>query len=109
LLRMLLWGGFKMQRVLSPKNAQKIMKAVYWISGIITIIILLFIIGYVILKGLPVINLEFLLGEPIDSGRAGGIFPMIVSTAYVTLIALLVATPLGVGAAVYLAEYAGEG
>jgi len=96
-------------RIISPKNAQRIMKAVFWASGIITILILLFIIGYVILKGLPVINLEFLFAEPIDSGREGGIFPMIVSTAYVTFIALLVATPLGVGAAVYLAEYAGEG
>jgi phosphate transport system permease protein len=97
-----------LNRIISPKNAQRIMKAVFWASGIITIIILLFIIGYVLYKGLPVINFEFLFSEPIDSGRAGGIFPMIVSSAYVTFIAVLVATPLGVGAAVYLAEYAGE-
>lgn len=95
-------------RLISPKNAQKIMKSVFWASGIITIIILIVIIGYIILKGLPVINLEFLLAEPIDSGEAGGIAPMIVSSIYVTLIAGIVATPLGVGAAVYLSEYAGE-
>ncbi|MCE5215304.1 MAG: phosphate ABC transporter permease PstA [Methanobacterium sp.] len=98
-----------MYRILSPKISQKIMKSIFWVSGLITIFILLIIIGYILLKGLPVINLEFIFAEPIDSGRAGGIFPMIISTAYVTLIALLVATPLGVGAAVYLAEYAGEG
>lgn len=97
-----------MNRIISPKNAQRIMKAVFWASGILTILILLVIIGYILLKGLPVINLEFIFGEPIDSGRAGGIFPMIVSSLYVTFIALLVATPLGVGAAIYLAEYAGE-
>jgi phosphate transport system permease protein len=97
-----------LNRIISPKNAQKIMKVVFWASGILTIIILLVIIGYILLKGLPVINLEFLFGEPIDSGRAGGIFPMIISSLYVTFIALLVATPLGVGAAIYLAEYAGE-
>ncbi len=97
-----------MNRIISPKNAQKIMKVVFWASGILTILILLVIIGYILLKGLPVIDLEFLFGEPIDSGRAGGIFPMIVSSLYVTFIALLVATPLGVGAAIYLAEYAGE-
>lgn len=95
-------------RLISPKNAQKIMKSLFWASGIITIIILIVIIGYIILKGLPVINLEFLTTDPVDSGRAGGIAPMIVSSIYVTLIAGIVATPLGVGAAVYLSEYAGE-
>lgn len=95
-------------RLISPKNAQKIMKSLFWASGIITIIILIVIIGYIILKGLPVINLEFLTTNPVDSGRAGGIAPMIVSSIYVTLIAGIVATPLGVGAAVYLSEYAGE-
>ncbi|MGC9517511.1 MAG: phosphate ABC transporter permease PstA [Methanomicrobiales archaeon] len=95
-------------RLISPKYAQKIMKSVFWASGILTILILLVIIGYVIIKGLPVINLEFLFAEPIDSGEAGGIFPMIISSAYVTLVAIAVATPLGVGAAVYLSEYAGE-
>jgi len=101
--------GLKMPfRIISPKNAQKIMKSIFWASGIITIIILIVIIGYIILKGLPVINLEFLLADPIDSGKAGGIAPIIVSSIYVTLIAGIVATPLGVGAAVYLSEYAGE-
>ncbi|PKL67316.1 MAG: phosphate ABC transporter, permease protein PstA [Methanobacteriales archaeon HGW-Methanobacteriales-1] len=95
-------------RIISPKNAQKIMKSIFWASGILTIIILIVIIGYIILKGMPVISLEFLLADPIDSGRAGGIAPMIVSSIYVTLIAGIVAAPLGVGAAVYLSEYAGE-
>lgn len=95
-------------RLISPKNAQIIMKTVFWGAGILTIIILLIIIGYILLKGLPVVNLEFLFSEPINSGRSGGIFPMIVSSIYVTLIAVVVATPLGVGAAIYLAEYAGE-
>lgn len=94
--------------LMSPKNAQRIMKLIFWVSGIVTILILLVILGYVIIKGLPVINLEFLFAEPIDSGKAGGILPMIISSAYVTLVAIAVATPLGVGAAVYLSEYAGE-
>lgn len=97
-----------MNRIISPKNAQKIMKTIFWASGILAILILLVIIGYIIIKGLPVMSLEFIFGEPIDSGRSGGIFPMIVSSIYVTLVAVLVATPLGVGSAIYLAEYAGE-
>jgi len=97
-----------MHRIIPPKIAQKIMNSIFWASGILTIFILLFIIGYVLFKGLPFVSLEFLFTDPIDSGRSGGIFPMIMSSIYVTLIAVLVAAPLGVGAAVYLAEYAGE-
>lgn len=88
--------------------SQKIMKGVFWASGILTVILLLVIIGYILYKGLPVVNMSFIFSNPIDSGKSGGIFPMIVSSLYVTLIAVAVATPLGVGAAVYLSEYAGE-
>jgi len=84
------------------------MNGVLWASGIFTIIILIVIIGYILMKGLPALNFEFIFSEPIDSGRAGGIAPMIVSSIYVTLLAVLIATPLGVGAAVYMSEYAGE-
>ncbi len=97
-----------MNRIISPKNAEKIMKGVFWASGIVTIIILLIIIGYILIKGLPVVNLEFLLANPIDSGKSGGIAPMIVSTIIVTVIAVLVAAPLGVGAAVFIEEYTKE-
>ena len=95
-------------RILSPKIEQKIMNVVFIISGIITILILILILGYILVKGLPVVNLDFIFSNPVDSGKEGGIFPMIVSSLYVTLIAGIVATPLGVGAAVYMVEYAGE-
>jgi len=97
-----------LNRIISPKNAQKIMKGVFWASGILTVIIMLVIIGYILLKGLPMVNLNFLISDPIDSGASGGIAPMIVSTIYVTLIAVIVATPIGVGAAVYLTEFTEE-
>lgn len=97
-----------MIKILSPNQSQKIMNAILWGSGLFTVFLLIIIIGYILFKGLPVVNLNFLLSDPIDSGKSGGIFPMIVSTFYVTFIALIVATPLGVGAAVFLSEYAGE-
>ena len=97
-----------MTRLISPQNSQKIMRTIFWGSGILTILLLILIIGYILINGLPVVNLNFIFSDPIDSGRAGGIFPMIVSTFYVTFVALVVATPLGVGGAIYLAEYAGE-
>lgn len=97
-----------MNRIISPKMAQSIMKGLFWASGILTVLILLVIIGYILYNGLPVINASFIFSDPIDSGRSGGIFPMIISSLYVTLLAVIIATPLGVGAAIYLSEYAGE-
>ncbi|WP_409199871.1 phosphate ABC transporter permease PstA [Methanobrevibacter sp. DSM 116169] len=94
------------KRLWSPKTSQKIMNVIFILSGIITFLILIIVLGYVIIRGLPAINLEFIFGSPIDSGKEGGIFPMIISSIYVTLIAALIATPLGVGAAIYMSEYA---
>src|SRR5574344_742644 len=95
-------------KICSSKSSDKIMNKIFILSGIVTLGILLIILGYILVKGLPVVNLEFLLGSPIDSGKSGGILPMIISSIYVTLIAAVIATPLGVGAAVYMVEYAGE-
>lgn len=93
----------------AAKRNNNIMKYVFWALGVITLLILVVIIGYILVKGLPVINWEFLTGSPVDFGASGGIFPMIVSTIYVTFFAVIIATPLGVGAAIYLYEYAGNG
>lgn len=95
-------------KFLSPKMSQKIMNGVFWVSGVVTILILVFVLGYILINGLPALNLEFIFSGPINSGKEGGIFPMIISSLYVTLIAGLIATPLGVGAAVYLVEYSGK-
>jgi len=91
---------------ISAKSAQKIMNAVFVSSGILTIAILVIILGYIIVNGLHVLSFDFIFGPVEDAGKSGGIFPMIVSSLYVTFIALLIATPIGVGAAVYMAEYA---
>ncbi len=91
-------SGLNFQKILSPKTSQKIMNSIFVISGLVTILILIIILGYILIRGLPVVNLGFIFSNPIDSGASGGIFPMIVSSLYVTLIAGIVATPLGVGA-----------
>lgn len=95
-----------MKSFCSPKTSQKIMDGVFILSGVITLLILVIILGYILVKGLPVINFEFLFSSPIDAGREGGIFPMIISSIYVVFIAAIIATPLGVGAAIYMSEYA---
>jgi len=71
--------------------------------------ILAIILGYIIINGLPAISWDFLTQGPTDLGRSGGIFPAIVGTLYLVAGAILIALPLGVGAAVYLVEYTREG
>lgn len=71
--------------------------------------ILAIILGYIIINGLPAISWDFLTQSPTNLGRGGGIFPAIVGTLYLVAGAILIALPLGVGAAIYLVEYTREG
>lgn len=73
-----------------------------------TLFILFFIIGYITAKGARVITPEFLFSMPQRMGKEGGILPTIIATLYLAILALLIATPLGVGTAVYLTEYTRE-
>lgn len=93
----------------TTKKQDTIMKYVFWGLGLLTLLILIVILGYILINGLPHISWEFLTTSPKDFGAEGGILPMIVSTIYVTFFAVLIATPIGVGSAIYLYEYAGEG
>ncbi len=87
--------------------SDKILKALIYISATITISVLLWILGYIILKGIGQINIEFLTTAPYKSG--GGIFPMIATTIYMVLLTILISTPIGICAAIYLTEYAKKG
>jgi len=88
--------------MISPKLAEKIAKTLLWVAAIFTVLALILIIGYVFYKGVGKLNLEFLLDSPKRMGRKGGIFPTIVGTIYFIVVTLAIATPIGVGAAIYL-------
>jgi phosphate transport system permease protein len=92
---------------MSPKSVQKIAKVFIWGGGVITVAILLGIILYVLVQGLPAINLDFLITPP-QGGLSGegGISTAIVGTLYLlgTTLAILIIP--GIGAGIYLAEYA---
>jgi len=92
---------------LSPKLTQKLAWGFTWAAGIIAVLILLFIIGYVLSKGLSVISPAFLFTPP-EGGLSGegGISSCIVATLWLIAITMAILTPLGIGAAIYLAEYA---
>jgi phosphate transport system permease protein len=96
-------------RMISPKGMQRIAVGVLGAATLATLLVLLFIIVFVLEKGLRTISWNFLFTNPQDMGRAGGIFPTLVGTLLLPLLALAVAVPLGVGTAVYLTEYTREG
>ncbi|MBF0501524.1 MAG: phosphate ABC transporter permease PstA [Candidatus Riflebacteria bacterium] len=71
--------------------------------------ILVSIVGYLAVRGLPRFSPGFFIDSPINLGREGGIFPILVSTALLALVSLVIAVPLGIATAVYLTEYTREG
>lgn len=86
-----------------------IQKAGFGLLSIITLLAvlpILYIVLLIFIKGLPAISWEFLTGFPTNGMRSGGIFPAILGTIYLTFLATLTAVPLGIAAAIYLAEYA---
>lgn len=89
--------------------SNKIMLGVFRAAAYITTLVLLAIIAYVVINGLPHISLDFIFGWPQGVNAEGGIWPTIVSTVYVTALAMLICTPIAVLAAVYLGEYAKQG
>ncbi len=66
------------------------------------------ILGTLIYKGAPVISFEFLFTGPTKGMTAGGIFPALLGTILLVLVALIASVPLGIAAAIYLSEYAAD-
>ena len=89
---------------LDPRQTQRLARTVLWAMTILTVTVLLFIITFILRKGLPALSLDFLTRNPVDMGKGGGIFSTIVGTVVLTALAVLIATPLGVGTAIFLTE-----
>jgi phosphate transport system permease protein len=76
------------------------------ITALITVVPIIAIVIYILLKGLPAISWTFLTSFPTDGMKQGGIFPAIVGTFLLTIGTAIFSVPLGIGAAIYLSEYA---
>ena len=83
-----------------------VMRMLMWLAAGITAALTLFLLGYVLIKGLPNISWELLSTKPSYLRGTVGILPDILNTLYIILTTLLFVLPLGVGAAIYLTEYA---
>lgn len=86
----------------SGKTIELLIKSI----GILSTVPIFIILAYIIWKGVPAISWNFLTEIPRRGMRAGGIFPAIVGTLYLTLGTILVSVPFGVFTGVYLVEYA---
>jgi len=90
---------------LGPRIEEKAARVALWTLTLITVGVLVFIIFFIMRRGLPALSLEFLTSNPSDMGKTGGIFSTVVGTVALTVLAILIAAPLGVGTAIYLTEY----
>lgn len=90
----------------SSKLIDKIATAVLWILGIGLSLFICLLLYAILSKGLPKINLNFLLGLPEELDEGGGIGPVLFNSFYIMFIAMALSIPIGIGSGIYLAEYA---
>lgn len=82
------------------------MRALIYIAAAVVVALLVFLLGYILYRGLPNLTWEFLTSEESVVRDVQGIGPAILNTLYVIIATLVVVLPLGVGSAIYLTEYA---
>lgn len=88
------------------KTYEASMKVLMLASTFLTGLLVVFLISYVLIKGIPNLSIEFLITKPSYITEKIGILPDILNTVYIVLATLFIVLPLGVGAAIYLTEYA---
>lgn len=94
--------------MIAPRTTQRIATLLLWAAGLVVLTSLLLVVGFVIIRGIGIIDLEFIFGMPREGGREGGILTMIVGTLSIIAISSITASPLGIAGGIYLAEYAGR-
>ncbi len=91
------------------RNRHLVQRLGFALLGLISLIVvlpILFVVGNIVVRGIGAINWEFLTAMPRGGMKEGGIFPAIVGTLLLVLGTAVVAIPVGIGGAIYLAEYA---
>jgi len=91
---------------ISERRKEKIGFALLTALSVLTVIPIVAVIIFIVVQGAPAISWEFLTAMPRSGMREGGILPAIVGTLYLTIGTAIFAVPLGIGAAIYMAEYA---
>ena len=90
------------------KRVERLFRSLFLVMTILLIVPVALILGTLVTKGAPALSIDFLFTNPTDGMTAGGIFPALFGTVWLVSVALVVSVPLGVAAAIYLNEYAGD-
>ena len=91
---------------MNRQTSEKIAFAVLTLAAVSVVVPILLVLGYIVVQGMSAINWEFISAMPRSGMKEGGVLPALVGTVILTFGTAIAALPLGVGAAVYLAEYA---
>ena len=94
------------KRSLKRRIYDYVLKGLVYFCAFLTMALLAALLGYILIRGIPHITWDLLSKEPSIRNDTIGILPNILNTLYIIIFTLLIALPLGVGAAVYLTEYA---
>lgn len=93
---------------MNTKIQNDIARAGLWTVGIFILALLAAFLGYILYKGLPVLNLHFIFGKSSDIMAGGGVGAQLFNSFYMLFLSMAVSIPLAIGAGIYLAEYARE-
>ena len=90
------------------KQVQRLISILFLMMTLFLIVPVLIILGTLLVKGSSVISIDFLFTSPTEGMTAGGIFPALLGTVFLVAVDLVIAIPIGISAAIYLSEYAGN-
>lgn len=88
------------------RMGDKILNTLIQLSTLISVSLLMIIIGYICIRGIPCFKFDYLINTTSILNNTVGILPNIINTIYIILLTLLIAGPVGIGGAIYLNEYA---
>lgn len=86
--------------------AERLFSGIVWLCAILIMAVMIWLVSGLMVKGLEPISWSFLISETSNAGRDGGIAPILASTLLILLVTLVSAVPIGLGSAIWLAEFA---
>lgn len=94
---------------MSAKTADRIATAFFYIIASCILLLLFLVVGYILYKGAGMLSLKFITTPPKFMEAGGGVGPELFNSFYMLILSMLITLPLGIGAGIYMAEYAKPG
>ncbi|WP_379134343.1 phosphate ABC transporter permease PstA [Paenibacillus sp. sgz500958] len=94
---------------MKPRTADKIATGIIVFFALLIVAILVGLLGYILMRGLSHISWDFLFSPPQKIRAGGGIGPQLFNSLFLLVLTLIITVPLGLGAGIYMAEYARPG